>query len=190
MAFSEDTCMKKERVRSKLTPKKFGLRLKRRRELNKERLVWKLAWLGSSEKKEATFSRIERKTSILRPALQLNQSFLCGFRRIKGRGGGVPNGQSISVKIAADRRSQRSSKIIDEKREKYRAKNGSLRNASTDSNGTTFVNLINQRKRANQKGKIESNEQGKKEAEVILWKRAGCQTKSKAFEKSIVERIV
>ena len=33
-----------------------------------------------------------------------------------------------------------------------------------DSTGTTFALLINQRKRAYQKGKIESNEQGKKEA--------------------------
>ena len=33
--------------------------------------------------------------------------------------------------------------IIDEKKEKYRAKNGCLRNTSTDSKGTTFVILIN-----------------------------------------------
>ena len=32
---------------------------------------------------------------------------------------------------------------MDEKREKYRAKNGFLRNTSTDSKGTTFVILIN-----------------------------------------------
>ena len=34
-------------------------------------------------------------------------------------------------------------KIINEEKEKYRAKNGSLRNTSTDSKGTTFVILIN-----------------------------------------------
>ena len=55
MAFSEDTCIEKERVRSKLTPSEVGVGLKRRRELNKERLGWRLAWWGSSEKKEASF---------------------------------------------------------------------------------------------------------------------------------------
>ena len=49
----------------------------------------------------------------------------------------------VNVKKAADGRRQRSQKIIDEEREKYRAKNGSLRNTSTDLKGTTFVILIN-----------------------------------------------
>ena len=53
LAFSEDTCLKKERVRSKVTPKKVGVGLKRRREPSKRRLCWKLAWWGSTEKKEA-----------------------------------------------------------------------------------------------------------------------------------------
>ena len=44
---------------------------------------------------------------------------------------------------AADGRRQRNRKIINEEREKYRAKNGSLGNTSTDSKGTTFVILIN-----------------------------------------------
>ena len=38
---------------------------------------------------------------------------------------------------------RRNRKIIDEKQEKYRAKNGSLRNTSTDSKGTTFLILNN-----------------------------------------------
>ena len=42
------------------------------------------------------------------------------------------------------------------KREKYRAKNGSLLNTSTNTNRATFVILINH---ACQKGKIETNEQ-------------------------------
>ena len=53
------------------------------------------------------------------------------------------NGQIVSVKRTADERRQRDRKIADEKREKYMAKNGSLRNTSTDSKGTTFVILIN-----------------------------------------------
>ena len=37
-AFSEDTCLEKEKVRSKVTPRKVGVGLKRRRELSKRRL--------------------------------------------------------------------------------------------------------------------------------------------------------
>ena len=37
LAFSEDTCLEKEEVRSKATPRKVEMRLKRRRELNKKR---------------------------------------------------------------------------------------------------------------------------------------------------------
>ena len=58
------------------------------------------------------------------------------------RGGGGPNGQIVSIKRAANGRRQRRGKIIDEEREKYRAKNGSLQNTSTDSKGITFVILI------------------------------------------------
>ena len=36
----------------KVDPRKFEVELKRRRELNETRLGWKLAWLGSSEKKK------------------------------------------------------------------------------------------------------------------------------------------
>ena len=36
LAFSEDTCLEKERVQSKVTPRKVGVGLKRRRELNKK----------------------------------------------------------------------------------------------------------------------------------------------------------
>ena len=43
LAFSEDTCLQKERVRLKMTPRKVGLGLKRRWELNKRRLGWRLA---------------------------------------------------------------------------------------------------------------------------------------------------
>ena len=52
LAFSKDTCLEKERVRSKVTPKKVGVGLKRRREPSRRRLG--LAWWGSTEKKEAS----------------------------------------------------------------------------------------------------------------------------------------
>ena len=58
------------------------------------------------------------------------------------KGGGL-NGQIVSVKRAADGRSQRSQKIVNKEKEKCRAKNGSLQNTSTDSKRTTFVILIN-----------------------------------------------
>ena len=80
---------------------------------------------------------------MLRPALQSNHTSLCGLHRSGDRGGEEPNGQIVNVKRAADRRRQRSRKIINEEREKYRAKNGSLRNTSTDSKRAAFVILKN-----------------------------------------------
>ena len=54
LAFSEDTCLEKERVLSNVTPRKVGVGLKRRREPSKRRLCRRLAWWGSTEKKEAS----------------------------------------------------------------------------------------------------------------------------------------
>ena len=54
LTFSEDTCLEKERVRSKVTPRKVGVGLKRRREASKRRLGWRLAWWGSTEKKKVS----------------------------------------------------------------------------------------------------------------------------------------
>ena len=49
----------------------------------------------------------------------------------------------FSIKRADEGKWQRSRKSTDEKREKYKAKNGSLANTSTDSKGATLVILIN-----------------------------------------------
>ena len=54
LAFSEDTCLEKERVRSKVIPRKVGVGLKRRQELNKRRLGWRLAWWGLTKMKEVS----------------------------------------------------------------------------------------------------------------------------------------
>ena len=54
LAFSEDTCLEKERVRSKVTPRKVEVGMTQRRELSKRRLGWRLAWWGSTERKEAS----------------------------------------------------------------------------------------------------------------------------------------
>ena len=51
LAFSKDTCLEKKRVRSKVTPRKVGVGLKRRREPSRRRLGWRLAWWGSMKKR-------------------------------------------------------------------------------------------------------------------------------------------
>ena len=70
----------------------------------------------------------------------------------------------VSVKRAADGRRQRSRKIIDEEREKYRANNGSLRNISTDSKGTTFVILINHASAPVRKERLSPTSKARREA--------------------------
>ena len=50
LTFSEDTCLEKERVWSKVTLRKVGLGLKRRREPSRRRLGWRLDWWESTEK--------------------------------------------------------------------------------------------------------------------------------------------
>ena len=80
------------------------------------------------------------------------------------RGGGGPNGQIVSVKRAADGRRQRGRKIINEEGEKYRAKNGSLRNTSTDLKGTTFVILINHASTPIRKERLSPSGKARREA--------------------------
>ena len=63
-------------------------------------------------------------TPVLKPTIQSKQSSLCGLHRSRDRGGEGPNVKIVGVKRAADGRRQRSRKVNDEKREKYRAKNG------------------------------------------------------------------
>ena len=43
LAFSKNTRLEKERVQSKVTPKKVGVGLKRSGELSKKKLCWRLA---------------------------------------------------------------------------------------------------------------------------------------------------
>ena len=54
LGLQRDTCLEKERVWLKVTPRKVGVGLKRRREPSRRRLGWRLAWWGSTEKKEAS----------------------------------------------------------------------------------------------------------------------------------------
>ena len=96
--------------------------------------------------------------------LQSKPSSLCGLHRSGDRGGGGPKGKIVSVKRAADGRRQRVRKIINEEREKNRAKNGSLRNTSTDSKGTTYVILINHASAPNRKERLGPTSKARKEA--------------------------
>ena len=68
------------------------------------------------------------------------------------------------MKRAADGRKQRSRKAIDEKKEKCRAKNRSLRNTATHSKGTTFVILINQASAPIRKERLIPTAKAKREA--------------------------
>ena len=76
-------------------------------------------------------------------------------------GRGRPNGQIVSVERAADVRTR---KIINEERKKYGAKNGSLRNTSTDSKETTFVTLINHTSAPIRKERLSPTSKAKREA--------------------------
>ena len=94
----------------------------------------------------------------------MKQSSLCGLHRSGDRRGGGPNGQIVSVKRVADGRRQRDRKIINGESEKYRAKNESLQNTSTDSKGTTFVILIDHRSAPFRKERLSPTSKARREA--------------------------
>ena len=134
-------------------PRKVVMKLKQKESLMKG-MGLEIGLIEINRKEETCmFGRIERKTSILRSALQSTYTSLSNLQQGPRRGG--PNGQIVSIRRAADGRSQRSRKVIDEKRVKCRAKNVFLWNPSTDSKRGTFVIL---KKHPYQKEKIKSNE--------------------------------
>ena len=110
-----------------------------------------------SEEGGLTFARIEKNAPVLRPAIQLKH-------RCRNRGGGEPNDQIVSVKRAAEGRRQRSKKNIDEKRQKYKAKNGFLRNTSTGSKGEIFVILKNHANAPVRKKRLSPTSKARREA--------------------------
>ena len=102
-----------------------------------------------------------------------------------------PNGQIVSIKKAADRRRQRSRKIIDEEREKNRAKNRFLHNMSTDSKGTTFVILINHTSAPIRKERLSPTSKARRETSRNEFvEKGGVPDRVKSFEQSIAVRIV
>ena len=115
LAFSEDTCLEKERVRLKVTSRKVGVGLKRRREPSRRRLGWRLAWWGSTEKNEASHLLGLREDTSTQTSTPIETGLLmCGHHRSGDQGRGGPNGQIVSVKRTADGRRQRYRKIINE----------------------------------------------------------------------------
>ena len=75
-----------------------------------------------------------------------------------------PSSHVVSIKRAAGGRRQGSRKIVDEKKEKYKAKNRSLRNTSTDSKGATFVILKNYASAPISKEELSSTSRARREA--------------------------
>ena len=61
MAFSKDICIEKEKVWLKVTPRKVGVELKWRWELNKRWFGWRSAWWGSTEKEASHFLGLKGK---------------------------------------------------------------------------------------------------------------------------------
>ena len=165
MAFSKDTCLEKERVRSKVTPRKVGVGLKRRGEPSRRRLGWRLAWWGSTEKKEAShLLGLRGRHQCSDQRSNRNRAPYVASTAVGTEGGRGPNDQIVSIKRAADGRRQRCRKIINEEREKYRAENGCLRNTSTDSKGTTFVILKNHTSAPIRKKRLSPTSKARREA--------------------------
>ena len=72
---------------AKAAPRKVVLELKRKEKLNKKMVELENSMLGIHQKKRGIrFPRIEKKTPVLRPALQSNHSSLCSLRRAGAKG--------------------------------------------------------------------------------------------------------
>ena len=69
-----------------------------------------------------------------------------------------------SIKRTADEIRQRSTKIIDEKTDKYRAKNAYLQNTSTDLKEATFLILKNYASELNRKERLSPTSKARREA--------------------------
>ena len=117
------------------------------------------------EERYLTVGRIERKPLALKSAFQSNQSSLCSLHRSGDQGKGGLDGQVVSIRRTCDGRSQRSIKIIDEKREKSRTKEGSSRNISTYSKEVTFVILKNHARATIRKERLSSTSKARRESE-------------------------
>ena len=103
LAFSKDTCSQKERVPSKVTTRKVGVRLKRRRETSRRRLGWRSAWWGSTEKKEASrLLGLRGRHQYSDQRSNQNRAPCAASTAVGTEGEGGPNGQIVSIKRAVD----------------------------------------------------------------------------------------
>ena len=84
----------------------------------------------STEKGDVTFASNQKKTLVFRPTLLSNQGSWFLQRYVPKKEG--PDGRVFSINRAVGGRRWRGREIVNEKREKNRAKNGSLRNALVD----------------------------------------------------------
>ena len=127
-------------------------------ELNKRRCGWRLVLWGFTEKKHTLYLiQLRGKPQYLDQRSGGNKATRVTCTA-EGTDGGEPDGQVVSIKRAADRRTQRNRKIINEKRkvqgqERIHAEH--LDGLKTSDN----CDFEKPRKRAYQKRKIESNEQ-------------------------------
>ena len=149
LAFSEDTCLEKERVRSMVTPRKVGVGLKRKWEPSRRRLGWRLAWWGSTEKKDTstqTSNPIETELLVWPPPLW-------GPRGRKTEWPGCQGKEQLTEEGTEAGRSLMKRKVQGQERILAEHLDVLERN--------DFCDFDKPRKRACQKGKIESNEQSK-----------------------------
>ena len=114
LAFSEDTCLEKKRVRSKVTPTKVGVGLKQRRDPSKRRLGWRLAWWGSTEKEEASHFLGLRGRHQYSDQLSNRNRAPCVASTTVGTEGRRTKWPDRQRKGSSYGRRQRSRKIIDE----------------------------------------------------------------------------
>ena len=102
-----------------------------------------------------------------------------------------PNSQIFSVKRAANERRQRSREIIEEEREKSTGQRTDFCKTPQRTQEERLVTLINHTSVPIRKERLSPMSKVRRgPTKMSSWKRTGCQTESKAFEKSIVKRIV
>ena len=116
LALSEDTCLEKERVRSKVTPTKVGVELKWRREPSRRRLDWRLAWWGSTEKEASHLLGLRGRHQYSDQRSNRNRAPCVASTKVGTEGEEDQMARSSSVKRAADRRRQKGRKIINEEK--------------------------------------------------------------------------
>ena len=168
MAFSEDTCLEKEKVRSKVTPRKVGVGLKRRREPRRRRLGWKLAWWGSTEKKEALhLLGLRGRNQYSNQRSNRNRAACVASTAVGTEGEEDQMARSSAVREQLMEEGREAGRSLIKREKKYRAKNGSLRNTSANSKGAAFVILIDHTSAPVRKDRLSPTSKAKREASRI-----------------------